>query len=108
LLLVKKFLHLKTIKSHDQALSTTFHKLFSFNEDFMPKMPCEYEYHARFLLGLFGATENSGGGGGLLLAHCGERYSLQAAEVRKAQFHLGFSALMQNSEHTLNCRTEKG
>jgi hypothetical protein len=36
------------------------------------------------------------------------RYSLQVAEVRKAQFNLGFLALMLYSAHTLNCRIGKG
>jgi hypothetical protein len=37
-----------------------------------------------------------------------ERYSRQAAEVRKAQFPLDFSALMPHGGHSINCRMEKG
>jgi hypothetical protein len=45
----------------------------------------------------------------LLLAHsCGERYSLQVAEVRKAQSCLGLSTLMPYGAQSLNCRIEKG
>ncbi len=44
----------------------------------------------------------------LLLAHsCGERYSPQAAEARKAQFDLGFSALMLYDVHSINCHIER-
>jgi hypothetical protein len=45
----------------------------------------------------------------LLLAHsCEERYSRQVAEGQKAQFGLGFSALMPHGAHSLNCCIEKG
>jgi hypothetical protein len=45
----------------------------------------------------------------LVLAHsCGERYSLQAAEVLKGQFGLGFSALMPYGAHPLNFHIEQG
>ncbi len=45
----------------------------------------------------------------LLLAHsCEERYSRQAAEGQKAQFGLGFTALMPHGAHSLNCCIEKG
>jgi hypothetical protein len=93
----------------------------------MPKTLCEREYRTRFLPRLCVPTENVGGGEecedaafstvympikgveqkeSLLLAHrCENRYSLQAAESQKAQFCLGWSALMP---HTLNCRIEKG
>ncbi len=98
----------------------------------MPKTLCEHEYRTRFLPLLCVATENIwwGGGGeceevafstvympiegvvqkeGLLEAHsCEERYSRQAAEGQKAQFGLGFSALMLHGAHSLNCRIEKG
>ncbi len=90
-------------------------------------MLCEHEYRTRFLPRLCVATENIWWGGKvwgssflnslhahirsapLLLAHsCEEKYSLQAAEGQKAQFGLGFSALMPHGEHYLNCRIEKG
>ncbi len=43
------------------------------------------------------------------MAHnCEERYSRQAAQVQKAQFCLGLSALMPQGAHFINCRMEKG
>ncbi len=79
----------------------------------MPKSLFEYEYHALFLPWLCVATENIWGGEceeaaflNSLQAHI--RYSRQATDVRRAQFRLGFSALMQYGVHTLNCHIEKG
>jgi hypothetical protein len=64
LLVVKIFLNFKNGK---KAMSKLFLKPlinFLFNEVFMPKTPCDYKYHSRFLPRLCVATENIWGGGG--------------------------------------------